>query len=208
MSNWAEATGQLFLGDDVFALEAPHDGPHAAGPLGAAPSLGVTSAEPYFFTAVAAARARCYLTSASFVPDRYVSQLLCEAADRGVAGRVLTASANADRRTMWHAARADYGKPLEGGVRRDEYQPTIVHATTRVVDWVWVMVGTLHFDSRSMVVDDEVGPLVRDRELRSGLEAAFLADRASADEMSVERERTTAGDRACQSVARRVGRGR
>ena len=208
VSNWAEATGELLLGDDVFALEAPHGGPHTAGLLDSAPSLGSTSAERFFFTAIAAARERCYLTSAYFVPNRYFRQLLCEAAGRGVDVRVLTPGANTDRRSTWHAARAHYEELLEGGVRLYEYRPTMVHAKTLDVDGVWAMVGTLNFDNRSMVLNDEVGLLVWDRELGSELEAAFLADLTWADEMSVERERarTTAGDRARQWAARRIGR--
>lgn len=213
VSNWAEATGDLRLGGRVFDFDGnngPHGqrGAHTAGLMYSSPSLGSTSAERFFFTAIAAARERCWLTSAYFVPDRHFRRLLCEAAGRGVDVRVLTPGPNTDRRSTWYAARAHYEELLDGGVRLYEYRPTMVHAKTLVVDAVWAMVGTLNFDNRSMVLNDEVGLLTWDRELGRELEQAFLADLEWAEEMSAEgeRARTTAGDHVREWAAGRVAR--
>ena len=210
VANWAEATGELLLGNRVFDFDdhgGPH-GPHTAGLLYSSPSLGSTSAERYFFTAIAGARERCWLTSAYFTPNREFRRLLCEAAARGVDVRVLTPGPNTDRRSTWYAARAHYQELLTGGVRLYEYRPTMVHAKTLVVDGVWAMVGTLNFDNRSMVLNDEVGLLSWDRVLGCELERVFRTDLEWAEEITAEHERirTTTGDRVREWAAERVSR--
>lgn len=210
VSNWAEVTGQLLLGNQVFDFDAQERGrgPHTAGLMYSAPSLGSTSAERFFFVAIAAARQRLWLTSAYFTPDRHFRRLLCETAARGVDVRVLTPGPNTDRPSTWYAARAHYQELLAEGVRLYEYRPTMMHAKTLVVDGVWAMVGTLNFDNRSMVLNDEVGLLTWDRGLGQELEHAFLADLAWAEEMTPERERmrTTTSDRVRQWAAGRISR--
>lgn len=208
VSNWAEATGDLLLGNAVFHVDEHEQGPHTAGLMYSSPSLGSTSAERFFFTAIAAARQRWWLTSAYFVPNRQFRRLLCLAAARGVDVRVLTPGPNTDRPSTWYAARTHYGDLLTGGVRLYEYRPTMVHAKTLVVDGVWSMVGTLNFDNRSMVLNDEVGLLAWDRALARELEQAFLADLEWAEEVTpeCERDRTRVTDRALMWTAQRVSR--
>ena len=148
------------------------------------------------------------MSTAYFTPDRHFRELLCTAAGRGVDVRILTPGANTDRRSTWHAARAHYEQLLAAGVRLYEYRPTMMHAKTLVVDGVWAMVGTLNFDNRSMVLNDEVALLTMDRDLGASLEAAFLADLEWADEMTSagERARTSVGDRLRQWAAGRGSR--
>jgi cardiolipin synthase A/B len=198
VSNWAEATGDLLLGEAVFGADGGERGAHTAGLMYSSPSLGSTVAERFFFMAVTAARQRWWLTSAYFVPNRQFRHMLCMAAARGVDVRVLTPGRNTDRPSTWYAARAHFDELLAGGVRLYEYRPTMVHAKTLVVDGVWSMVGTLNFDNRSMVLNDEVGLLAWHRDLGHTLEQAFLADLEWADELSLDRERarTTWPDRA------------
>ena len=195
VSNWAEATGDLLLGDRVFDFDGArrHAGSHTAGVMYSSPSLGSTAAERFFFTAIAAARERCWITSAYFVPNRHFRRLLCQAAARGVDVRVLTPGAHTDRPSTWYAARAHYVELLGGGVRLWEYRPTMVHAKTVVVDGVWGMVGTLNFDNRSLVLNDEAALLSWDRELGASLERAFEADLAHADEITAHGERARTG---------------
>jgi cardiolipin synthase len=206
-SNWAEATGELLLGDAVFRFEdAP--GPHTAGLLYSAPSFGSTAAERFFFTSLAAARERCYLTTAYFLPNRYFRRLLCEAAGRGVDVRVLTPGANTDRPSTWYAARGHYPELLEGGVRLYEYRPTMLHAKTMVVDGIWGMVGTLNFDNRSMVLNDEVALAFWDGTLGEALDGAFAEDLRRADELTLAgvRARSRGLARAGEWLAGRVER--
>ena len=186
-ANWTEATGDLLVGERVFTLdgEAP-PGSTCAGLMHDAPSLGSTHAERYFMLALHSARERLYITNAYFVPDHYFRNALLEAVERGVDVRVLTPGTNTDRLSTYHAGRAHYEELLEGGVRIYHYRPTMVHAKTIVADGVWCSIGTVNFDNRSMVLNDEVAVVVQDEACGKVLEELFLQDLEYADEVDVE----------------------
>ena len=54
------------------------------------------------------------------------------------------------------AGRDSYGALLDAGVRLFEYQPTMLHAKSLVVDGCWSSVGTVNFDNRSFQLHDEI----------------------------------------------------
>ena len=98
-------------------------------------------------------------------------ELLTQAARRGVDTRVLTASGKSDLRSTWFAGRARYQQLLEAGVRIYEYQPTMMHTKTFVVDGVWSMFGSANFDNRSFRLNFEVTCLVSDAGLCKEVES-------------------------------------
>lgn len=185
-TNWAEATGDLLIGD-AMASFVPPSKPQAAGIMKCAPTLGATNAERFFFLAIASARERIYITNAYFVPTRDLRWLLMNAADRGVDVRVLTPGANTDQSLTWYAARALYRELIEAGIRIYEYRPTMVHAKTFVADGCWASVGTFNFDNRSMKLNDEVALVIRDEAVAEELERSFMQDLEYADEITLEK---------------------
>ncbi len=44
---------------------------------------------------------------------------------------------------------------LQAGARIFEYQPTMIHAKTMIVDGVWVVVGSTNLDSRSFGLEQD-----------------------------------------------------
>ena len=186
VANWAEATGQLLVGDHVFPLQGDTPpGDTCAGLMYDAPSLGSTNAERFFMMSLHGARERLYITNAYFVPDSQFRQELIDAVERGVDVRVLTPGTNSDRMSTYHASRRHYEELLEGGVRIYHYRPTMVHAKTIVADGVWGSVGTINFDNRSMVLNDEVAVVMQDRASGEELERLFLEDLEHADEVDL-----------------------
>ncbi|MEW5929028.1 MAG: phospholipase D-like domain-containing protein [Gemmatimonadota bacterium] len=194
VTNWAEATGELLLGGDIFSLGEGGDGSvRAAGITFSSPSLGSTTAERTFFLSIAGARRRLYMTNAYFVPDANLRALLREVAGRGVDVRVLTPGLNTDRPSAYYAGRAHYEALLDAGVRIYEYGPTMVHAKTLVVDGAWSLVGTMNFDTRSMALNEEVSLAVADERFAARLEALFLDDLEYAREVTAEALRDRSG---------------
>lgn len=185
--NWAEATGDLLVGDGITPFdEAPRPAePMAAGVMTCSPSLGTTNAERFFFLAIASARQRIYIANAYFVPPRDLRWLLMNACDRGVDVRVLTPGANTDEPLAFHAGRAVYKRLIEAGVRIYEYRPAMMHAKTFVADSCWATVGTFNFDNRSIKLNDEVALIIRDESIARCLEQNFLEDLEYADEIRV-----------------------
>lgn len=176
-AGWAEATGQLLTGDLYFPpREMRHDGRQRAAVLHTAPTLGSTAAERYLALTIASARKTLYVSNSYFVPDDDFRHALVAAAKRGVDVRILTTSKETDVRTTWRAGRAHYEQLLGGGVRVFEYQPVMMHAKSIVVDGLWGGVGTLNFDNRSMVFNDETMLVALDSTFGAQLDSIFLAD--------------------------------
>ena len=98
-------------------------------------------AERFLALSVADARRTLYISNSYFVPGENFMNLLLAAAKRGVDVRVLTVSNKTDVKTTWYAGRTYYEKLLEGGVKIYEYQPTMMHAKTMVVDGIWSDIG-------------------------------------------------------------------
>jgi cardiolipin synthase len=53
------------------------------------------------------------------------------------------------------AGRVSYDQLLDCGVEVFEYQPTMLHAKSMVVDGAWSSVGSVNFDNRSFQLHDE-----------------------------------------------------
>ena len=60
------------------------------------------------------------------------------------------------------AGRASFGPLLEGGVKIFEYQPTMFHPKTMVVDGIFSTVGSANFDDRSFHLNEEINLFVYD----------------------------------------------
>jgi cardiolipin synthase A/B len=190
-SCWAEATGDLIVAGSWWRTaegdDAARDGDGAlAGLLHGAPTVGSTPAERFFALSLAAARERIWITNSYFVPDDDFRRLVRQAVERGVDVRILTAGEESDVRSTHLAARARYDELLEGGVRIYEYQPSMVHAKTMVVDGAWCTVGTMNTDNRSMAFNDETNLVAHDRALGGTLERLFEQDMARSREFHLD----------------------
>jgi cardiolipin synthase len=146
---------------------------------------GANSTAPFLTLAMQTARQRVFISSSYFVPDQPLRAALLEAAARGVDVRVLTAGSRTDVRLARFAGRNSYGELLRGGVRIFEYQPTMMHAKTFVIDSRWSSIGSLNLDRRSMALNDEISVLVFDRRVAATMDSVFFADLSNAHELTL-----------------------
>src|SRR3712207_5483656 len=116
--------------------------------------VGDTNIEALYYLSIAAARETLDLTAAYFVPRPAFIDAPCDAARRGVRGRVLVPGRNIDKPPLLVAGRVSYDDLLDCGVEIHEYQPTMLHAKTMVVDGGWSSVGSVNFDNRSFQLHD------------------------------------------------------
>src|SRR5262249_59797820 len=79
-----------------------------------------------------------------------------------------------------------YGKLLEAGVEIYEYNQTMLHQKTMVVDGTWSTVGTTNFDSRSFALNEESNVCVCSPKLASELEEIFEEDLKGCDHITLE----------------------
>jgi cardiolipin synthase len=174
VAGWSEATGELLTGRAT--IDAREGGVTRAGLLYTAPTLGSTAAERYLALSIAGARERLYVTNAYFAPDENFVALLTRAARRGVDVRLLVAGPLTDIRMARLAGQARYDSLITAGARVYEYQPTTLHAKTFVVDGLWVSVGTMNFDNRSLALNDESTLMVLDSAAGRRMEEVFFDD--------------------------------
>ena len=184
---WVEATGVLVTGRAT--LVGHDDGVASAGLLYTAPTLGSTAAARFYAMSIAAARKTLYITNSYFAPDRSFIELLTAAARRGVDVRILTAGPRTDVQTVRLAGRAWYETLLGAGVRVFEWQPTTLHAKTFVVDGMWVTIGSMNFDNRSLALNDEATLMVLDQNVGQQMNAIFLDDLRDSEEITPDRFR-------------------
>lgn len=184
---WAEATGELLTGDVFFPRSTFADvGEVQAGLMHSIPSTGSTPAERFLALSIVGARKTLYVTNSYFVPGENFMQLLLSAAHRGVDVRVLTVSGKTDVKTTWYAGRTYYEKLLEGGVKIYEYEPTMMHAKTMVVDGMWSYIGSMNFDNRSLSFNDESLLVALDRGIGAQMDSIFMDDITRSKEIKLE----------------------
>ena len=121
--NWLEATGDALVGDAVLPpLEGVEDGV-AMQVVRSRAGVGDTNAEALYFLAIASARRSLDLTNAYFAPRPAFVEALCDAAERGVAVRVIVPGPHIDKELVRQAGRRAYRQLLDCGVRIWEYEP-------------------------------------------------------------------------------------
>src|SRR3712207_1363825 len=140
--------------------------------------VGDTNVEALYYLAIAAARESIDLTAAYFVPRPAFIDALRDAAGRGVRVRVLVPGPHIDKSFVRVAGRATYEPLVEAGIELYEYQPTMLHAKSMVVDGGWASVGSVNFDNRSFQLHDEATLCVQSERFAGQLTEQFERDLA------------------------------
>jgi len=79
-----------------------------------------------------------------------------------------------------------YGRLLEAGIEILEYNRTMLHHKTMVVDGRWFTIGTTNFDNRSFSHNDENNTCGYDEEIARQLHGMFERDMAGCDRLTLE----------------------
>ena len=74
---------------------------------------------------------------------------------------------------------------MELGIEIYEYQPTMLHTKTFIVDGTWSMFGSANFDNRSLELNDELNVAVTSRDLAARLLTDFEADRKASTRLDL-----------------------
>ena len=135
-------------------------------------------------TGIMAARQECFVTTPYFIPDQPTIRALITSAKSGVDVRILLPARN-DIRLVGLAARSFYRELLRGGVRLFEFQTSMLHSKSMVVDARWGIVGSANVDMRSFRLNFEVGAVFFDSKLAGEMSRRFLADVESSREVTV-----------------------
>ncbi|NMO19611.1 Cardiolipin synthetase [Pyxidicoccus fallax] len=189
--NWQEASGELLPETDFPTLAQPVPGMDGAGEgwaafVGSTANPEVTRAERLTQLMVRAAQKRLWIAQSYFTPNEALTKQLVERARAGVDVRVLAPGDFNDQKVITLAQRASYDTLLEAGVRIWEYQPSMMHAKTMLVDDRLVLVGSINYDPLSFNLLEEGSLVLEDDEAARSMEAFFLEDLSHAREVRAE----------------------
>jgi cardiolipin synthase len=140
------------------------------------PTTGANDLKRLYLLTLAAARRTIDVTTPYFVADESTRWAFRDAVQRGVKIRILVESDITDAMPVKYAGRDEYQELLELGVEIYEYQPTMMHAKTLVVDGMWSIFGSANFDNRSLELNDELNVAVSSRALATRLTEDFEKD--------------------------------
>jgi cardiolipin synthase len=119
------------------------------------PVTGASTARVMYYLSIAAARKSILIANPYFVPDPAALDTLIDAKKRGVDVRIMVAGKHDGNWLSRNNAVRLYGRLLQVGIKILEYEPTLLHHKTMVVDEIWSTIGTTNFDSRSFAHNEE-----------------------------------------------------
>jgi cardiolipin synthase A/B len=174
--HWLEATGEVLAGEGYLPDLEPLEGGGKVQFVRSKSGVGDTNVEALYYLSIASAKRSLDLTAAYFVPRPAFVEALTKASESGARVRILVPGPHIDKGFVRVAGRAAYRELLRAGVELFEYQPTMLHAKTMVVDGTWSSVGTVNFDNRSFQLHDEVTLCVADEHFAGQLTESFEKD--------------------------------
>ena len=174
--NWSEVTGEALVGDEFFPV-LPQAGASAVAVVPSSPLAAMSGAGRVYAISLAAAAKEIWIANSYFLPDDATSGLLIAAVKRGVDVRVIVPSDEQNDVPATKAAgRQSFGPLLEGGVKIFEYQPTMFHLKTMVVDGIFSTVGSANFDDRSFHLNEEINLFVYDGAFAGQMKESYERD--------------------------------
>ena len=182
--HWVKTFGEALTGADQFpALSSDGD---LKAQLVSSRSFSMAPVPLIQAVAFTAAQKRIWITNSYCTPTSDQVEQLVKAVQRGVDVRILLPGENNDQPLTKSAGRAAYGKMLEGGVKIFEYQPTMIHEKSMVIDGLFSMLGSSNLDARSSEINEELDVVVYDQEFGGEMEAIFEKDLQQSREYTLQ----------------------
>lgn len=169
---------------------APHG--HEGAPvlvLDSRPGRGHEESAAVLGAIIGAARASVWITNSYFAPKSSLTQLLGDAAARGVDVRLLLPG-KSDVPIVRHAGHGFFAELLRAGVAIFEYDASILHAKSVVVDGHVSVVGSTNMDYRSFHWNAECNLVVLSDAVAARMQEAFAQDLAGASPVTAAAWRT------------------
>ncbi len=184
--NWLEASGEILSAGEFFPpLEEANE--TTALIINSSPSAGrSTHARILYQMLLAGAQKEILMTTPYFIPDKSSRHEFIRAVtERGVKLKIIVPNEHIDHSLVRGTSRRLFGELLEAGAEIYEYQASMIHAKTLVVDSAWSIVGSTNMDNRSFGLNDEVNLAAFDDKLAARLTEDFTRDLAASRQVSL-----------------------
>ncbi len=177
LENWSEVRGEALLGEDFYPrLESV--GESRSQVIHSTSRSPSSATKLLYAVSIASSKKRLFISNSYFLPDKQTSTALVEASRRGVDVKVIVPGEVNDVPATKAGGRSAFGELLRGGVKIFEYQPTMFHPKTMVVDGLFSTIGSTNFDNRSFRRNDEINLTVADPRVGRRMEELFQTDLA------------------------------
>jgi cardiolipin synthase len=173
--NWLQTTGELISGPLFYPPQEPA-GPLSAQTIMSSPEIGASTARIMYYLSIICARRSIYIANPYFLPDAAAIDALVEAKARGVDVRIMVSGIHNDNWLARQNSVRLFGPLLRAGIEILEYNRTMLHHKTMVVDAIWSTVGTTNFDNRSFAHNEENNVCCYDAAFARGLNETFVSD--------------------------------
>lgn len=178
--NWVEAGGEAV---NTVYYKAPVQGTLTVQVTSSKATHGRTYADKLFMSLIRSAQTNIRITTAYFAPSKQFCTALIVARAMGVKVTILTNGPHTNHALTRRAGHRYYRQLLAAGVEIYEYQQTLLHAKVVTIDGHWASVGSINFDDRSFVLNDEINMSVTDAGFVAALDAQFYRDIAQSTRM-------------------------
>jgi cardiolipin synthase A/B len=183
--NWQQTTGELLTGETYYPI-IEDAGPLAVQTLLSSPVTGASNVRTMYYLSIVCARESIFIANPYFVPDPVAIDTLIDAKKRGVDVRIMVSGIRNDNWLARHNSVRLFGRLLAAGIHIQEYNRTMLHHKTMVVDRRWVTIGTANFDNRSFAHNEESNVCFFDRGLAGELHAIFHDDLRGCERVTLE----------------------
>jgi len=182
--NWQEAGGGL-LPADCFPEPIPAEGGALAGFVTSSDTPVLSDMERLTLLTIATAKERLWIANSYFIPTGPIRDMLIAKVKEGVDVRVLVPGRHHDILPVKAGQMASYAPLLESGVRIWEYEVSMMHSKTLLVDDRLSVIGSTNMDP--LAQSSEEGSLVVDDPgLAARLESAFEEDLSHSREVRLD----------------------
>lgn len=153
--NWMESGGLVV---DALDTVIP---PNTAGTariqvLRATAAVGWSDIASLLQTIISLAQVSLRFVTPYLAPDDASTQLLIDAANRGVRIEMIIPGPHTDKRMSELAGASQWDMLMDAGIIIWKYQPTMIHAKIVTMDGTFACIGSLNFNHRSALKDDEI----------------------------------------------------
>ena len=168
----------------LFNLAGTACVPDAPLPVAGQAIVRIVASDPHYLSstivdkyllAINSARTSIDITSAYFLPPLILRRALVDAAKRGVRLRLIV-QGSSDVPVTHTGTIGHYGTLLKHGAEIYEWDKSVLHAKTMVVDGVWSTIGSANLDGRALFLSYEVNAAVLDRALAEAVKEQFERD--------------------------------
>ncbi|MCB2291250.1 cardiolipin synthase [Clostridium sp. CS001] len=185
LMDWRFAANENAPFNNKYFPHRPHLGKTGLQIVSSGPDSTFNSIKNGYLKMISKAEKNIYIETPYFIPDDSILEALKIASLSGVDVRIVIPS-KPDHPFVYWASTSYMGELLESGVKCYTYNKGFLHSKFLSIDQSVSSVGTANLDIRSFTLNFEINTFIYDEEITSQLDAFFINDLKSCDEITIE----------------------